>query len=302
MAAAERLAPPLRLDRWLTLRLVAPFSAWWRTGPPPAIPLLMYHAISDEMDRRTHPYFGTVTTPRRFAQQVALLRRLGYQAVTLGEAAQLLRQPGFDATAQRRVVLSFDDGFSDFRSAAWPVLAEAGFTATVFVVSGLLGGRFHDGRRCLGAQDLRELSAQGVEFGSHSATHGLMARMTEAALARELRESRQVIEDCSGRAVRLFSYPYRFPHGDARFVQQLGGLLTQNGYHAGVTTAIGLARTGDAPLFLPRLPVNDFDDDRLLRAKLDGHYDWLRMGQALARPVRSLRQRLRPPPTAERLT
>ncbi|MEY3251579.1 MAG: hypothetical protein RL227_552 [Pseudomonadota bacterium] len=285
----------LRLDRWLSLRVAPWLPGAWGGHRSAVIPILMYHAVSDEPGPARHPYFATVTTPRRFAQQLATLRRMGYRSIGLAEAARALQAPaemsakGVDTS--RRVVLSFDDGFADFGRTAWPVLARAGFGATLFAVSGLLGGRFHDGRPLLSARDLRQLSDEGVEIGSHSATHGRLVAMSSSALRRELADSRQVLEDCCGRAVRVFSYPYRFPQGNARFVAQLAGLLQASGYEAGVTTAIGLARPGDPPLFLPRLPVNDFDDDPLLRAKLAGHYDWLRVAQALAGRARVLAQR-----------
>ncbi len=98
----------------------------------------------------------------------------------------------------------------------------------------------------------------------------------------------------TGRAVDLFSFPYRFPNEDAAFTRRLGSLLTECGYVAGATTMIGRATATCNVRFLPRLPVNDCDDPALLAAKLDGHYDWLRGPQVVRRRVRALMARSAP--------
>ena len=112
-----------------------------------------------------------------------------------------------------------------------------------------------------------------------------------AELAAELSGSKSAIEDIVGREVTLFSYPFRFPEENSRFTGALARLLDECGYRGGVTTAIGRSSRQDNPRFLPRLPVNDCDDDALLRAKLVGHYDWLRSGQRLYKQARAFWQR-----------
>ncbi|RZU00785.1 polysaccharide deacetylase family protein [Rivibacter subsaxonicus] len=277
----------LRVDRLLTLGLFAPLRRIGASAEAPTIPLLMYHSVADDIDRDVHPYFRTVTTPRSFEAQVRCLRERGLQGITLSEAMRLLAAADLGAL-QRKVVLTFDDGFRDFRTVAWPILQRAGFGATVFMPTAYIGKSFVTGRDCLDAAEIRGLVADGVEFGSHSHSHCRLYTLDELALARELRLSKSVLEDASGQAVTLFSYPYRFPEEDAHFTGRLREQLDRAGYRAGVTTAIGRARVGDDAWLLPRLPVNDCDDAALLGAKLDGHYDWLRTGQRLRKRARAV--------------
>lgn len=282
-----------RIDRWLTLSIVSP----WRglvSGPHrPAIPILMYHSVSDEVDDAVHPYFRTVTTPAVFARHVAHLRARGYAAVTLSEATRLLHDPAHIDLAGK-VVLTFDDGFRDFFTAAHPILERAGFAATVFLASAYVDRTFLTGRDCLRSSEIRALSESGVEFGSHSVSHRRLVDLEYTELVEEVRGSKTMIEDITGQAVTLFSYPYRFPEENGSFTRLLGGLLDASGYRAGVTTAIGRSQPADDLRFLPRLPVNDRDDTRLLQAKLDGHYDWLRAGQLFRKKARAALQRWRP--------
>ena len=269
--------PRWRADRWLTLHAARPLARLALRAPAPSIPILMYHGIDEDVDDDVHPYLRTVTTRGRFERQMQQLADRGARAVSLSEGLRLLSDPALDAaTARRTVVVTFDDGFRDIHSHAWPVLRRHGFNATVFLATGYLDGAFVTGRPCLRAQDVRELAREGLEFGSHTVTHPKLVELDDAALRRELVQSREQVEALTGTPVTLFSYPYRFPQEDAAFMRRFGDLLVESGYRAGVTTIVGRARAHDDPRFLPRLPVNDADDEALLDAKLDGHYDWMR--------------------------
>jgi len=244
----------------------------------------MYHSIQDgASDRR--PYFDINTSPDRFAQQMKFLREQGYRAVHLEEAWKLLAEDDWDS---RYVVITFDDGYRDFLTAAYPIMAEFGHTAALFVPSGLIqDGRAHFQRReCLTWSEIRELHTHGIEIGSHSVTHRELKFLRTAELETEVSDSKQTIEDKIGHSIKSFSYPYAFPESQVVFSQTLRGLLEKHGYQNGVTTIIGSSSRDSDRFLLPRLPVNSWDDIPLFRAKLEGHYDWLHAAQYLAKKVR----------------
>lgn len=281
----------MRLDRTLTLAVFGPLQRLVTRGEGASIPILMYHSVADDLDDALRPYFRTVTSPAVFSRQIELLRADGYTAITLSEAIRLLEAcDGGPARGAPKVVITFDDGFRDFRTEAFPILEDAGFKATVFLPSAFIGKPFITGRECLSASEVRMLADKGIEFGSHSVSHRRLVELSAKELGAELRDSKAAIEDVTGRAVTTFSYPFRFPEQDARFTALLAELLDECGYRGGVTTAIGRSRPHDDRRFLPRLPVNDCDDEPLLRAKLLGHYDWLRSGQRLRKRSRALWQ------------
>jgi peptidoglycan/xylan/chitin deacetylase (PgdA/CDA1 family) len=309
---ADRTTPGLRLDRLLTLGVVAPVrSCMARARPSRHLRILMYHGISERTDGERHPYFRTVTTPGTFRAQMAFLRNGRYRVMTLGDALrwkQASAQPAADAADSAHgddrapVVVTFDDGLRDFHSVAFPIMQELGLPATVFLTSGCLNGKFITGEECLTDAEIVELAAKGVEFGSHTVSHPQLASLGDRAVRQELEGSRKSIEDILGRPVDLFSYPYRFPEEDSAFVGRLGAGLVAAGYAAGVTTSIGRAAVDADPLFLRRLPINDADDLPLFKAKLDGDYDWLHRVQLTRKRVRRLLQPKSPAPAAGRAT
>ena len=160
--------------------------------------ILMYHSLDDS---------GSVisVSPERFRAQMAWLARSGAPVVPLERVRET---PG-------AVALTFDDAFRNFHEHALPVLAEHGFPATVFVVSGRCGGA-NDWAQPPGIPQLplmnwseaAEAAAAGVTVGAHTATHPRLSEVDEAALEREMGACRTAIEDRIGRAVDTFAYPY----------------------------------------------------------------------------------------------
>ena len=274
----------IRFDRAITLGIFHPLSQRRREHSQWRIPILMYHGIRSETWAR-YSYFETNTAPARFAEHLRLLRDNGYITLTLGAAVNALAKGSIDG---RQVVLTFDDGYRDFYSEAFPVLRKYGFVATVFVITGATGAhrkqfKQHD---CLTWDEIRELHAYGISIGSHTVTHCELRSLGPSELDYEITKSKDDIEKAISTPVQSFSYPYAFPEQDRGFRDRLRDLLKQRGYRYGVSTILGTSRPGADPFCLPRLPVNSWDDADLFRAKLEGAYDWLRFPQRMYKTVK----------------
>jgi peptidoglycan/xylan/chitin deacetylase (PgdA/CDA1 family) len=202
------------------------------------------------------------------------LRDNHYKALDLEEAGAVLEA---GESSQHLVVLTFDDGYRDFYTEAYPILEECGLRATVFVVSGFTGDDRLErgGNEYLTWAEVRELSARGIRIGSHTMTHPRLYNLTPAELDAEVGVSKAMLEQKAGERVSTFSYPFAFPEADGGFVRRLKNTLEAHGYRAGVSTVIGTARKSSDRMILPRLPVNSWDDPALFQAKLEGGYDWL---------------------------
>jgi len=117
---------------------------------------------------------------------------------------------------EKPVVLTFDDGFKNFHTHAFPILSEHGFSATVFLVTDLCGryndwnGNPHELPRSelLSWSDIKALNDAGIEFGSHTRTHPDLTKLTVAEATAEIAESRAAIEDALGREAQTFAYPF----------------------------------------------------------------------------------------------
>jgi peptidoglycan/xylan/chitin deacetylase (PgdA/CDA1 family) len=270
-----RLFMSVRLDRLLSLCLFQPLRRSLGGTGGFRLPVLMYHSISDGAEADVPAYYRTSTSPGTFAAQMAWLQAHGFKAVNLKTGLRMLH--GEEEAREKSVVLTFDDGYRDFRTAAFPALQQYGFSATVFLVTAFSGRdpiRFKT-RECLTWDDARELQQAGIEFGSHTVNHSMLVDLAWEAIDKELRVSKAEIEQRLGERVVSFAYPYAFPSSRPDFVSRLGGLLRDAGYECCATTDIGTASAASNPFAIPRLPVNGDDDAKLLQAKLDGSYDWM---------------------------
>ncbi len=270
----------LRLDRLATLYVVLPLSRHG-SGGEPSIPILMYHSVSEEDESGLHAYFRTCTAPSVFAAHMAYLHNHGYSACSLTQALDYLR-PGAHAPAMP-VVITFDDGYANFYRQAFPVLSRYGLSATVFLPTAYIGDRAlqFKGKDCLTWAEVRELSDQGIVFGSHTVTHPQLRELSASAIDEEIASSKKTIEQRLGCAVDSFAYPFAFPQSDAEFRANVRESLRLAGYQNGVCTIVGRSTGESDPFFMERLPVNSSDDVALFGAKLAGAYDWIATPQRL---------------------
>ena len=167
-------------------------------------PVLMYHAIARVSDDPNN----VCVSPERFKAQMLHLKRRGLYGISMEELVRAIRR----GRASNLVGLTFDDGYENFIHAALPVLEEVGFTATVFVVGGMLGGENSWDRgprmRLLSAEDVRELPERGIEVGSHGLSHASLSRLEPEQLEKEIRGSREILGEVLSRPVEGFCYPY----------------------------------------------------------------------------------------------
>jgi peptidoglycan/xylan/chitin deacetylase (PgdA/CDA1 family) len=280
--------PEVRLDRLATLHLGWPVSRMLSSSRNFRIPILMYHAVEAKNSGR-HPYFETSVSPEVFARQIRQMKNEGYRSVGLADALAALES---GEQTEKLVVITFDDGFRDFYEFAFPALSDCGFTATVFLISSFMddpSSEFKEKHVLTWAQ-VRELRAAGISFGSHTATHPQLKLVGMARVNEEIETSKKTIEDRMGEAITEFSYPYAFPEADQDFRRQLRESLQRNGFEIGVTTILGTAHSLSDRFFLPRLPVNNWDDPRFFQAKLEGGYNWLHSAQYVSKLVGKLRE------------
>ena len=160
------------------------------------VPVLMYHFIRDGVSAEEDPTGYNLSVPSvEFASQMQYLADNGFTTINF-EDFLAGKYP------KKSIILTFDDGYFDFREVAFPILEKHKFTATVYVIT----DRFNDPNH-LSEEDIKYLSNRGIEIGSHSVSHVNLTNSSRYDLRQELLGSRQDIEKLIGQAVINFSYP-----------------------------------------------------------------------------------------------
>lgn len=201
------------------------------------IPILMYHEIGDGPNSLYVPF-------NNFCEQIEFLKTQGYQVITLSKAMELLKA-NQKIPDSKYLVITFDDGYASFYSQAWPVLQEAGMTATVFLISQAV-----DQQRYLNWNDIRIMRNCGIEFGSHTRTHPSLRALGTDKLTQEISGSKKEIEEKLGTAVLSFCYP------SGEFNREALAAVKNAGYWGAVSTRHGLAQGGSNIYTLSRIRVS----------------------------------------------
>jgi peptidoglycan/xylan/chitin deacetylase (PgdA/CDA1 family) len=157
----------------------------------------------------------------------------------------------------RSVLLTFDDAYDDLYTELFPVAIEHKYTPLIFVVVDHIGGsnawdqaRGLRPRNLLSAGQLKEMQRYGVEFGSHTLTHPNLTSLGHRELVRELRDSKDRLEDLLGAEVSAFAYPY------GAVDRRVRSYVAEAGYRLAFTTVAGPNWWND-PLCQNRADVND---------------------------------------------
>jgi len=248
-----------------------------RTEDTGYVDVLMYHSISSEPGPTSIP----VST---FREQMQSLSDCGCTVVPFSRfAAWQRREVSLPA---RAVMLTFDDGFADFADAAFPILDAHGYTATVFLPTGRLGGREDwyganaQPRPLMSWPTVKDLAARGIDFGGHSVTHADLTRLSAADLNREVALSQAHIAEQLGKAPTTFAPPYGHVNPS---------VLREVALHAEVSagTELGRADRGSSPTDTPRIEMHYFRQGRLWRAYLNNRAGWYLRSRQLARALRT---------------
>jgi peptidoglycan/xylan/chitin deacetylase (PgdA/CDA1 family) len=259
--------------------------------------VLVYHHISLAGGRRGGREGDAVQLPD-FERQMRILRERRFHVATLSELVSAIEM-GTSLPA-RTVAITFDDGYRSTYTRARPVLSEYGLAACVFLAtdslidtarSGNRPARFHwlpenedeDGRP-LSWQEAEALLAEGIEVGSHTASHGFPAAMAAREIERELLRSREKIEARLGLAPFAVALPFSFPLTHRRWPEFKGDLLAalkRASYKCCCTLQRGPVSGGDGVLFLPRVAVKGSDSLRTFYAKALGLYRYTNLPQRI---------------------
>ena len=247
-------------------------NLWQRIRGRSRIVILYYHRVGP-CDVLSQP----VT---RFRADMEYLAR-HYQCLTLRELARRLKA-GRPRTRPIAVV-TFDDGYKDNFTNAFPELKACGVPATFFVSTGFIGTERpfpHDERAVAGGragradwpkmtwEDLRLMQADGMEIGSHTVNHTDMGSADAPAAADEIRQSLASLRHELGDGERAFCFPWGRKENVTPAAVEA---IRQAGFYAAVTTRPGVVQHGADLLDLPRVDAGNGIMTRLAtRAYIEG--------------------------------
>ena len=202
------------------------------------VPVLMYHAVSDDMWGISELF----VSPSEMEKQLAYLVENGYDPIWFQDLSHV---EDYD----KPVILTFDDGYDDNFTELFPLLQKYEVKATVFVIGNAMG-KSHK----MTAEQVKELSDSGlITVQSHGYTHHDMDVMGEEELDYELGETWRVLTRTTGKIPSVLCYP------TGRY-SSLTIEVAERYYNFGLKMNGGLYSTSDNPYEVNRYYVSRYTD------------------------------------------
>jgi peptidoglycan/xylan/chitin deacetylase (PgdA/CDA1 family) len=203
---------------------------------PVTIPILMYHSIRVSHNR-------LCVSPADLSKELDYLKYHGYTTITMNQVWTDLHDRR--SLPKKPVAITFDDGYRDNYTEAFPLLRERYMVATIFIITKKLntpGG--------ITVDELREMNKYGIEIGSHTQHHLNLRTLNQTELIAEIAQSRTILENIFHCPVVSFCYPSG-KHSPAAVAE-----VKQAGYLGAVTVQPAKASSMDNIYLLPRVRVD----------------------------------------------
>ncbi|MGE5380720.1 MAG: polysaccharide deacetylase family protein [Methylocystaceae bacterium] len=200
------------------------------------VPILMYHSIANADNK-------LCVKPGDLEQQLDYLVQEGYHTITVKQL--LAAAQGQTDLPPKPLVITFDDGYRDNYTVAYPMLKKRGMVATIYVITRKIGTP--DG---ISAEELREMAANGIEIGSHTWHHVDLRSVNNRQLVEEITVSRQILLEILQVPIDTFCYP------SGRYTLAAIKQVEAAGYQGAVTTTPGVVSDRCDPWLIPRIRVN----------------------------------------------
>ena len=230
------------------------------------LPVLMYHrVVRSRAEAGKHKIW---VLEKNFRKQLEYLKSKGFETVTFKD---IDKNPNMDFSNPRKIILTFDDGYEDNYTLAFPLLKKYGFRAVIFLVTklhqnewGIVEGEL--AVSLLNAGQIQEMDNWGIEFGGHTQTHKVLNIIKNEDARVEISECKNDVEQITGKPAISFAYPF------GGINNQIKKLVRESGYKFGISTNTGPLDFFEDPMQIRRIEVGPKTSSPIFKYKVSGEY------------------------------
>ena len=173
------------------------------------LPILLYHRVLKEDPKDS--VVGIYVTEKKFGEQLSHLKKNGFKTITFFDVSKALQ--GDKTLSEKNIILTFDDGYEDNYTIAFPLLRKHDSTAVIFLVTGHGSNHWDVNKNepdapLLAKEQIKEMYNFGIEFGAHTLSHANLTEISHNQLLKEIYNSKIYISKELQIPVISFAYPY----------------------------------------------------------------------------------------------
>lgn len=204
------------------------------------IPVLNYHSIAYEKG-------NPIRMPKeQFENEMKYIKENGYTTLTLDELYEYFQNSV--SVPDKSIVITFDDGYEDNYTTAFPILKKYDLKANIFIITSTVDKN----PAYLTSEQMKEMESYGIQMASHTATHRDLDSLSYDEQYKELAESKTFLENLLGRPIDYIAYPSGKCNEDTVKAAKAAG------YTMAFTTAGRWSDKSDGMLTLDRVYVSTF--------------------------------------------
>lgn len=232
------------------------------------IRILYYHSIGNE--------YEWSILPEQFEKQMKYIAD-NYKVISL--CSLISNEMKLFPSRKKVVIITFDDGWEDNYTHAFPILKHHGFHATFFVTTKLITKEVYiknkETMEPLTVKQILEMDNNGMDFGSHTCSHPNLCQIDLDSVKYELSQSKETLEKILGCEVDTFCYPLGL------YNSKIIELVKNAGYQLAVATSWGGFNSKTNRFILPRIRIESKDQIQDFIDKIEGNWDFVRIIQLI---------------------
>ena len=214
------------------------------------VPVLYYHSVDQNADNEV------TITPEMLEKQLKYINDNKFTTITIRELYDYLKNN--KPIPEKSIVITFDDGYMNNYTEAFPILKDLNMKATIFCVGNSLDGSYY-----LSHEAIKEMSDYGIDIESHTVNHVHLDTLSYDEQLLELKKSKEILENITGKEVLSIAYPF----GD--YNTDTVKAAKQAGYSLGFTTNLGLSDRSDNIFELDRIYISSNYDMNTFKALIN---------------------------------
>lgn len=240
------------------------------------IPVIMYHRIIKENDvKGVH---GIYVLEDVFDKQMKYLKDNGYQTITFEDIKNGEWRNRFNK-GNKWIMLTFDDGYKDNYEVAFPILKKYGFKSTIYLLGEVKYNKWDvDNTKnpeekfiLMDDKEILEMQEYGIEFGGHTLTHPMLAKLDLEDARREITESRKILNKKLGKEMNCFAYPY------GSLNEEVKKIVKEVGYKFAVATDSGDISYSKDLFQIRRIAIFPKNNMFNFKRKVSGKYNFIKI-------------------------